>query len=156
MEKRPAGISIIAFIYTLVSCVGLISSFSLSSENWFATATMLVLGLSAVAFYLGNKWAWWIIGTMTLFSIIVNVPQLYFVITNSELIPDINKYYLKHGGKLIIQTLILFFLFSKPVIKFFSFEKPNKIKLLVFLVAAAGLLFFGLKLLSYIMLATHR
>ncbi len=156
MSNRPAGISILALIYILISSIGLISSISLPAVNWLAILSMLGLGISAVAFYMGQKWAWWIIATLTLISIIINVPQFYYIVTNSDLIPDIRKYYLKHGGKIVVQTLILLFMFSKPIIKFFSFKTLNRAKLSAILIAAVVVLFFVLKLFSYLMLATHR
>ncbi|MCB1583476.1 MAG: hypothetical protein KDI92_10470, partial [Xanthomonadales bacterium] len=67
--------------------------------------------------------------------------QLILVIKNADIIPEIQKYYLKYGGKLIIQGLILFFMFSQPVIKFFALENMTKAKLFLTLVAAAAVLF---------------
>ncbi|MGJ8662045.1 MAG: hypothetical protein ACSHWU_00275 [Marinicella sp.] len=146
MEKRPAGLAIISFIYVLIAVIGLTSSFSMSTVNWFSTVTLLLLGISGIGFFMGQKWAWWIIGTMTLFSIFINIPQLLMVIINADVIPDIQKHYLKHGGKIIIQGLILAFMFSQPVIKYFVFENITKTKQFFILVAAAAGTFLTLYL----------
>ena len=147
MEKRPAGITIISFIYLLVAALGLMANFSFTGEHWFSTVTMLILAVTSVAFFLRQQWAWWVIGTMTMFSIAVNIPQLLLVVEHTDKIPNVQKYYLKHGGKLVIQSLILFFLFSQPVIDFFAFKNIKKSKQFLILTAAAA----GLFLIVYLL-----
>jgi len=140
MVKRPAGITLNSYIYLLIASLGLYAGFSLTSQNLFALATMFLLGVSAIGLYLGQQWAWWIIGTMTLFSIIMNLPQFFLVVFNAEAIPEAHKYFLKFGGKLLIQGLILFFMFSQPVIRFFALDKiTHTRRFLILLSAAAGL-----------------
>lgn len=146
MEKRPAGITIISFIYLLIAGVGLYAGLSLTHQNLFALATMALLGVSAIGLYIGQQWAWWIIATMTLFSIIMNLPQFFLVVFNAGAIPEANKYFLKFGGKLLIQGLILFFLFSQPVVKYFDLDKITKTKRFLILLAATGGLFLTLYL----------
>lgn len=146
MEKRPAGITIISIIYLLIAGVGLYAGFSLATQNLFALATMLLLGISAIGLYIGQQWAWWLIGTLTLFSIIMNLPQFLMVVFNAGAIPEVHKYFLKSGGKLVIQGLILFFMFSQPVIRFFVLEKITHTKRFLILLAAVGGLFLVLYL----------
>ena len=156
MDKRPAGISIISFIYLLIACLGLFSSFSPSSANLFATATMLLMGVSAVGYYSGKKWAWWIVSTLTLFSIATNLIQLQVVLNHTGSVSNILKYYLLIGGKAVIQILILVFMFSTPVIKFFSLEKLKRTNLFFVLLAITVTVFLGFKLFAFLMRATHR
>lgn len=64
----------------------------------------------------------------TLFVIINKVSYVYIGLVNLDSIPDIGKYFLTHAGKLLLQTLILIYLFQKDVNIYFDFSNQNKSK----------------------------
>ena len=146
MNKRPAGVSIIAFIYILISGVGLYSSLSMGMSNWFTFATMVLFGLAGIGFYMGQKWAWWVISTFVLISITSNSLKLIVALNQVGLESAIQKTYLLMAAKVVVQSLILILMFSKPVIDFVKLENFTKPKLFLYLLAAT----VGMFLLLYI------
>ncbi len=150
MGKRPAGISILSFIYILITVIGLLTNRLSMNDDWFSYVILIILGVSAVALYMGQRWAWWVIGSMTVFSIMVNITNLYFSLSNLDLIPDVNKFYFKFGAKLLIQSLILALFLSKPVIQFFAFKNLNTLQRLLILSGTAGLMYLVLHLISLV------
>jgi len=141
MGKRPAGISIIAWIYILISGISLVSSLILSVYSWPLIIIYLTIFISAVALYLGQKWAWWLMATLAMFMLIRNTSALILAIGNSSDVTGIGQYYLLTGGKLIFHCLILIVLLSKPAIQFFAFQKLNTVQRLLILFAVCVAIF---------------
>ncbi len=135
MGKRPAGISALAFLYVFFLTISLISKFSHSTYSWLIIVLFLIVAVTGIALYKGKKWAWWVIGALTMFTFIRNVYFLYLAFSYAESIPDIGVVYLEYGGKFIFQSIILLFLFSKPVAQFLDFKNSDTFQRLLFLLA---------------------
>ncbi len=146
MDNRPAGISILAFIYILVGMLGMMLNPTPIMQGWATYLTYAILIVSAAALYLRHRWAWWVLGTLTAFSIMLNCINLFAALSHLDSLPNASKYYLKFGGKLLLQSLILIYLFSQPVINFFAFKSDNKTQKLFMLFGAAGIIYLILVL----------
>lgn len=142
MTNRPSSISFLSFLYVLVAVIGLIPIISnneisalFKSDNLFSIITLMLLILSSVGLFMGKKWGWWIVAFFTTFSILSKIPILYWSFANIDFIPDVGKFYLKNAGKMLVQTLILVYLFQENVNQYFQFNNNlSKLKRLGILV----------------------
>ncbi len=141
MKKRPAGISILAFIYILVGMLGIMMNPTSISHDWTAYLIYAALVVSAAALYLRHRWAWWLLGTLTAFSILVNCINLFVTLAHPEALSDEHRLVMKFAGKLLLQSLILVYFFSQPVMKFFGFSTDNKPQKLFILLGGAGMIY---------------
>lgn len=134
-NKRPLGISIIAFLNILKGIIGLMVLLYLSTFDeqvgdkfditieYFDRFMYLVIG---IGLSLGKRWAWWIFSLLLTFSIFYNI--FSFIISNDILVKsgvssdEITKYFYKLGASTIFQLILLVYVYQKIVFKFFNFE----------------------------------
>lgn len=141
MNKRPTGISILAVLYLLGSLVllafQLILADPLSSaveplgvSNLYAMVAIGFLGVfgivAAVGMWTGKKWGWWLGALYLFYSVFRNANTLW-------IIPDIvrefgepeggvTRYYIKHGGRIIVGSLLILYFFKFNVVKYFQVD----------------------------------
>jgi len=143
--KRPAGITILAFLYVLVGTVLIIPSLQ-APMDLLTTMLAGLLLISAVGLFIGQPWAWWIIGTMTTLAVAMSLLTVTRGLLQYDQLLDPNDFLLKRGGRLAVQSLILVFLLTQPVIRFVKVDHFKWWQLLLILIGAASALVLGLAL----------
>lgn len=143
--KRPAGLTILTFIYVLVGAVIIIPALNGPMD----LLTVVIAGLlvvAAIGLFMGQPWGWWIIATMTTLAVAMSLLTVTRGLMQFDQLLDPNDFLLKRGGRLAIQSLILVFLLTQPVIRFVKVDLFKAWQLLLILIGAASALVLGLAL----------
>jgi hypothetical protein len=109
-----------------------------------AIAGLLVV--AAIGMFMGQPWAWWIIATMTTLAVAMSLLTVTRGLLQFDQLLDPNDFLLKRGGRLAVQSLILVFLLTQPVIRFVKVDRFKWWQLLLILIGAASALVLGLAL----------
>jgi hypothetical protein len=144
MQKRPVGITILAVLYIIggvgIFAVQLFMGGAISQvfdlfgiSSMLAVVAILFLGGSALAagvgMLLGKKWAWWLGAFYLMYAVARNINAIIMIPTLLEQFgtPEagVAKYYIKHGGRIIIHSLLVLYFFKSNVEAYFQVENVN-------------------------------
>lgn len=156
--KRPIGTSIIAILHISGGFLGIIFMIFMSVKVYYLPETLekinilglppslliiaiffvLVLALaSGIGMWTGKKWGWFLGSFYYMYSIVRNSTALITIpmMINSmppEEVAEMSRgpsyYYIKHGLKIIIHSLIFLYFFKSNVIDFFTMNEYKKWK----------------------------
>ena len=139
MNKRPVGVSILAVLYvtgglgTLAIQI-LFSSSLLGAAEFLGVSSLLTmvhfaflgaLGLAAgIGMWTGRKWGWWLGALYLLYSIARDTNALF---TISDLVREYGepeagatRIYVKHAGRIIVNSLLILYFFKSNVVEYFQ------------------------------------
>ena len=165
MRKRPVGISILA-VLSLVGGIGILILqfvfFDLLQEGFSqigvsknaSVVNISILGGWAIAggvgLWFGKNWGWWLGVLYLSYSVLRNA---YATVAISDLVsqfPEQNinatKYYVTHGLRVVVHSLIVLYYFRENVLDYFGLESSNKSTLFKQMAGATAVL-YGLMLL---------
>jgi hypothetical protein len=134
-NKRPFGISLIAFLNIMKGMIGLAvliysSTFDEHTGDNFDIAfeyieRLLYLTIG-IGLTLGKRWAWWIITYLFAISVFYNIYSLFIakdiLIEGGVSSGEITKYYYKLGASIIFQSILFIYLYQRNVFKFFKLD----------------------------------
>jgi hypothetical protein len=94
------------------------------------------LGLaSGVGMWRGAAWGWWLAGFYYLYAIYRNANALFLISGMAEQLAGEARgpgyYYVKHVGRIITHSLVLFYLFRENVLAYFGLGQIEKGRALV-------------------------
>jgi len=139
MKKRPVGISIPA-ILNVTGCLGtfavqiLFSGVLSRVSESLGVSTLLTmvhlafldaLGVAAgIGMWTGRKWAWWL-GVLLLSYVIARNTNALFVISDvvreyGEPEAGATRFYVKHVGRIIVNSLVILYFFKSNVVGYFQ------------------------------------
>ncbi|WP_182870173.1 hypothetical protein [Stieleria mannarensis] len=85
---------------------------------------------SGVGMWMGTKWGWWLASFYYVYSIFRNGSALFTVVTMADQLEGSARgpeYYMtKHGVRIVIHCLLVFYFFKPNVLEFFDMASVNK------------------------------
>lgn len=138
-KDRPTGISILAVLYLIGGASVLAAQIFLSGlitkgasaigvSNVHAMLGFAFLGtigvVSAIGMWTGKKWGWWLGAFYLFYSVARNAEAFLMIPTLLESLgmPEggVTKHYVKHGGRVIIHSLLILYFFKSSVVDYFG------------------------------------
>ncbi len=169
MRKRPIGVSILAVLYIIggIGVLGiqlfmggaLAQAFNLIGiSSISAVISILFLGILGIAagigMWSGKKWGWWLGAFYLMYSVERNINALIIIPCLVEQFgtPEsgLVKYYIKHGGRIILHSLLVLYFFKSNVEAYFQVDNLNAWKRF-FKLAGATVIAFGAAIVSSIL-----
>lgn len=142
---RPTLVGILAVLHviggagTLVLVVGFGRQFgevgsSLGASPLLTQLSMLFLGAlglaSGVGMWRGAAWGWWLAGFYYLYALFRNANALLLVSGMAEQLAGEARgpgyYYVRHVGRIVTHSLVLFYLFRERVLAYFGLAQIEK------------------------------
>lgn len=149
-EPRPIGVTLLALLHIVGGLIGglmvllafltrNISDFSasiLGIPMWLAVIPLIVamtLGfIAGFGLWSGRAWGWWMAVIYYTYSIMRNAGTvlLALMLTQGQesATIDVHRFVYKHGGRVLIDTLIMLYLFRRSILDFFDLYALPRIK----------------------------
>ena len=149
MQTRPIGISILSVLY-IIGGIGTLGITILNIQvlmggtasqvfdklevsSIYAVISILFLGILGLAggigMWCGKKWGWWLGAFCLMYSVARNINALIMLPILAEQFgaPEagLAKYYIKHGGRIVINSLFVLYFFKSNVEAYFQVERLN-------------------------------
>jgi hypothetical protein len=155
--RRPVGLSILAIggflggLGTIIILVAFDRSIGQALQmlggvlqvSPFAAqlAMFLIAGISVasgVGMWLAKPWGWWLICFVIVCNIANAINALLVLLPLASLLDSQNQMqlYLRTGGRIIVQSLVLLYVFNHD--DYFGFPSSNRLKRLGMLIGACG------------------
>ncbi len=149
MQTRPIGISILSVLYiiggigglgiTILNIQALMGDTAsqtfdkLGVSSIYVVISFLFLGILVLAggigMWCGKKWGWWLGALYLMYSVARNIDALIMIPIVAERfsIPEagLAQYYIKHGGRIVINLLFVLYFFKSSVEAYFQVERLN-------------------------------
>lgn len=147
---RPVGVSILAVLHLLGGVVLFGMQFWLYAKlgdlegalrSIGITPIMVILGVmflsvitigSGVGIWIGAKWGWWLASFYYIYSVFRNASTILAVLAMSDQLQGEDRgvayYIIKHGGRIVVHSLLFMYFFKSNVLAFFGLENLSKAK----------------------------
>jgi hypothetical protein len=111
----------------------------LGTSPLFAQLSMLFLGAltlaAGVGMWRGAAWGWWLAGFYYVYAIYRNANALLVISSMADQLAGEARgpgyYYVKHVGRVVTHSLVLFYLFRESVLAYFGLDQLDKRRALV-------------------------
>lgn len=149
-RTRPRVVSILAVLHVLggvallVMIVGFGRQFGaigpvMGTSPLFAQLSVSFLGVltlaSGVGMWRGAAWGWWLAGFYYVYAIYRNANALLVISSMADQLAGEARgpgyYYVKHVGRVVTHSLVLFYLFQESVLAYFGLPHLDKRRALV-------------------------
>ena len=147
MNQRPKGISIISvlsFIGGLIILAVLVWTPSndlagLDAVGFSSSLFLLAYGFlgiisfaAGIGMWTGKKWGWWLGAFYLAYAILRNANALFAIEGLIEQFGEpedgVGSLYFKHGGRVITNSLVLFYFFRSHVTAYFNVDSIKNLK----------------------------
>ena len=156
-RHRPAGISILAIINVISGISVILFQILLSGvlqffvhQLDFSTALLIISLLlvaaldlmSGAGLWLGKKWGWWtgafvyVININRTARILIEMVSIAMTYTAVDSGFDINLYLIRYTIQALVQIMVLLYLFTGNVLKYFELEDLPKWKIMLMMAGA--------------------
>jgi len=158
VSDRPVGITLLSILHTIGGSILLVVVLShlpsaneteealqsVGSSAWLVSFAGLFLAFlalgSGIGMFLRTRWGWWLAAFYYVHSILRSLSALANIISmldEWEGTRSPEHYYVKHAGRIVLNSLILMYLFQGHVLRFFHPGRLPKAKIIGALVGAA-------------------
>ncbi|HHL31261.1 MAG TPA: hypothetical protein ENJ41_01660 [Oceanospirillales bacterium] len=146
MNKRPAGISIIAVIFILIGFSLMMQLFNANTESYLTLSTSFIIFYAlSIGLIRGLKWAWWLTAVVLM---ILTLADSVNIIASAQMSTAQVRAFPKKLAQFAFHGLMLFYLFQRNVTQYFQLENRDTWKnpAIVFAVSIALVLLYLLVL----------